>query len=109
MVEGRQLVSTVEFPWRDKPYPFDDANPPVENDRPLWTSGWVFMAALLVWALMSGTTIIVPVAVLAFSSLMSALDSRRPRWFCVVHSVVFGACISSFVPLYLAAAFLWEK
>jgi hypothetical protein len=102
-------MSTVDFPWRDKPYPYDEANPPVEDDRPLWTSGWVFMAALLCWALMGGTTVIVPMAVLALSSLMSALDSRKPRWLSVCHAVLCGALTTSIVPLYLALTFLWSK
>lgn len=100
-------LSTADFPWRDKPYPYDDANRPQETDeRPLWFSGWVFMAAVMVWALVGGTTVIVPIAVLAFSFLMNALDSRKPRWLSVLHTVLFGLCISSFGPLYLAAAFL---
>lgn len=99
-------MTSVEFPWRDNPYPHDEANSPVEDERPLWTSGWVFLATVWVWALVGGSTIIVPIAVLALSSLMSALDSRKPKWRCVMHSVVFCLCVSALAPVAIAAIFL---
>jgi hypothetical protein len=101
-------MTTVDFPWRDTPYPYDEANPPVEDDRPLWTSGWVFMASVLVWALVGDTTFIVPLAVVALSSLMSALDSRKPRWLSVFHAVLCGVTVASIPVLYLLAVFVWE-
>ncbi len=101
-------MSTVEFPWRDTPYPFDEANSAVEDDRPLWTSGWVFMASLMVWALVGGSTVIVPIAVFGLSSLMSALDSRKPRWLAASHAVLCGLSVASLPVLYLLATFVWS-